>query len=53
MNNKHSKLSKWKQFRLDNFQHDISPDMPGPASAVEELQTTEGEDPGSTPDDGS
>jgi hypothetical protein len=27
--------------------------MPGPASAVEELRTTEWEDPGSTPDKGS
>jgi hypothetical protein len=27
--------------------------QPGPASAVEELRTTEREDPGSTPDEGS
>jgi hypothetical protein len=27
--------------------------LPGPASAVEELRTTEREDPGSTPDEGS
>jgi hypothetical protein len=27
--------------------------LPGPASTVEELRTTEREDPGSTPDEGS
>jgi hypothetical protein len=35
------------------MQDNIITGWPGPASAVEELRTTEREDPGSTPDEGS
>jgi hypothetical protein len=48
------KLQKYHIFtNQKNFASRLGWILPGPASAVEELRTTEREDPGSTPDEGS